>query len=281
MTCLVHRHSAVFVRFRMTDFQTDTKEVQDAKDRGRSGENVFSFSIPAAIIVAGLIVAIAIVYSKNGSPGTPNTLQPQGGSPNAQGQQPPRAAVKPGELYTDDDASLGNPDAEVVIVEFADFQCPFCGRLHKDTLPQVIDTYVKTGKALLVYKHFAFLGQESQWAAEASECARDQGKFWKYHDYLYNYLWDTYYAKGENGENVGAFSKDNLKSFAQIVGLNGGEFGQCLDSGKHTAKVQQDVQVGKANGVNGTPATFINGKLVVGAQPYSAFETAIEEALEK
>ena len=99
-----------------------------------------------------------------------------------------------------------------------------------------------------------------------------------YH-YLYNYLWDNYYAKNQNGENVGAFSKDNLKKFAGTLGLNAGDFSQCLDSGKYTKKVQADVEVGRKNGVNGTPSSFVNGKLLVGAQPLEAFDAAIAEAL--
>lgn len=246
-----------------------------------------SLSVPAAIIIAGAVIGLAIVYS-GGRPGgylgnTANLPGNQQG--NQQGQVPvvtgntPQIEVNAKDLFTDNDASLGNPSAKVVIVEFGDFQCPFCGRFFRETEPQLIDKYVKTGKVRFIYKQFAFLGQESNWAAEASECAKDQGKFWQYHDYLYNHLWDNYYAKNQNGENVGAFSKDNLKKFAGTLGLNVGEFSQCLDSGKYTKKVQADAEVGRKNGVNGTPSAFVNGKLLVGAQPLSAFEAAIAEAL--
>ena len=244
-------------------------------------------SVPVAIILAGVVIGLAIVYS-GGRPGgyLGNTVNPPGSQQgNQQGQVPvvtgnaPQIEVNAKDLFTDNDASLGNPSAKVVIVEFGDFQCPFCGKFFRETEPQIIDKYVKTGKVRFVYKQFAFLGQESNWAAEASECAKDQGKFWQYHDYLYNYLWDNYYAKNQNGENVGAFSKDNLKKFAGTLGLNAGDFSQCLDSGKYTKKVQADVEVGRKNGVNGTPSSFVNGKLLVGAQPLEAFDAAIAEAL--
>lgn len=240
-------------------------------------------SMPVAIIVAGVVIALAIIYSGN-SPrigveknkkdsDIPVVTQPSGTKPQQE--------VNAKDLYTDNDASLGNPAAKAVIVEFGDFQCPFCGKFFRETESQLIDKYVKTGKARFVYKHFAFLGQESFWSAEAAECAKDQGKFWQYHDYLYSYLWDNYYSKNQNGENVGVFSKDNLKKFAGTLGLNVGEFSQCLDSGKYTKKVQADVEVGRKSGVSGTPSLFVNGKILVGAQPLSAFDDAIGEILNK
>ena len=142
-----------------------------------------------------------------------------------------------------------------------------------------MEKYVKTGKVRFVYKHFAFLGDESRLAAEASECAGDQDKFWQYHDFLYNHIWNNYYGKGQQGENVGAFSKDNLKKFASTVGLDQGVFSKCFDSGKYKQKVAADTELGRLNGVSGTPSAFVNGEILVGAQPFSAFQTAIEEAL--
>lgn len=122
----------------------------------------------------------------------------------------------------------------------------------------------------LGYWHVAFLGEESQWAAEASECAADQDKFWEYHDKLF---------ASQNGENQGAFNKDNLKQFAADINLDTSAFNECLDSGKYTQAVQEQTGVANQLGVRSTPAFIINGVPVLGAQPFEAFQQVIEEAL--
>ena len=116
----------------------------------------------------------------------------------------------------------------------------------------------------------AFLGDESQYAAEASECAADQDAFWEYHDKLF---------VSQNGENRGAFNKDKLKEFAAELGLDSAEFDQCLDSGKHTAAVQEATQMAQSIGVSSTPAFLINGTPMLGAQPIEAFQQVIDKAL--
>ena len=105
---------------------------------------------------------------------------------------------------------MGNKNAKVTIIEFADFQCPFCERFFKDAESNIIKDYVNSGKVKFAFRHYAFLGQESNFAAEASECANEQGKFWEFHDYLF---------KNQQGENQGAFTKDKLKGFAATLGL--------------------------------------------------------------
>ncbi len=122
----------------------------------------------------------------------------------------------------------------------------------------------------LGYWHVAFLGEESQWAAEASECAADQDKFWEYHDKLF---------ASQNGENQGAFNKENLKQFAADINLDTATFNECLDSGKYTQAVQEQTGVANQLGVRSTPAFIINGVPVLGAQPFEAFQQVIEEAL--
>jgi protein-disulfide isomerase len=131
---------------------------------------------------------------------------------------------------------------------------------------------VSTGKVRFAYLHFAFLGPESQWAAEASECAADQDSFWEYHDKLYENL---------NGENKIAFSKENLKKFAQELELDIEDFGECLDSGKYAAVVQQETQLSRQLGVQSTPTFIINEQPVIGAQPYEVFQEYLEQALAK
>ncbi len=164
----------------------------------------------------------------------------------------------------------GDSNAPVTIIEFADFQCPFCGRFFASTEPQINEAYIQGGKVRLGYWNFAFLGEESTWAAEAAECAADQDKFWEYHDKLYS---------SQSGENQGAFNKDNLKKFAEELGLDTQIFNDCLDSGKYTSLIQNDTSTSSALGVKSTPTFLVNGQAVVGAQPFEVFQQTIEALL--
>jgi len=165
---------------------------------------------------------------------------------------------------------VGDKNAPVTIVEFSDFQCPFCGRHFQNVEPVLFEEYVDTGKVTFVYKHSAFLGLESVWAAQASECAADQGKFWDYHDLLFT---------RQAGENQGAFTKDKLLSFAEELNLDMTQFEPCLINDQTLDRVQADTQEGQQAGVRGTPTFFINGQPLVGAQPYEEFRAAIEKNL--
>lgn len=164
----------------------------------------------------------------------------------------------------------GDPDAPVTIIEFADFQCPYCGRFFAQTKPQIDEQYMQSGKVRFGYFNFAFLGQESNWAAEAAECASDQNKFWEFHDMLYT---------SQSGENQGAFNKENLKKFAKDLGLDTSAFNDCLDSGKYTQLIQDESTMASSIGVRSTPTFLINGQAVVGAQPYEIFQQTIDSLL--
>ncbi len=166
---------------------------------------------------------------------------------------------------------LGKSNAPVTVIEFADFRCPFCERFHNDSMKNVIKDYVDTGKVKLAFRSFAFLGQESTWVHEAAECANEQGKFWAFHDWIFEN------QAPESDTNY--YSKANLAKYAQKVGVNVGKFTSCLDSGKFSSQVAADTQAGQQAGVNGTPTTFVNGRMIVGAQPYSVVKAAIEAAL--
>lgn len=120
-------------------------------------------------------------------------------------------------------------------------------------LQQIAPKYIDTGKAKVVYHHFAFLGPESQWAGEAADCASDQNKFWPYSLYILSH---------QAGENQGAFSKDNLKGFATQVGLDTTAFNTCFDSGKYTELVKQETGQGEALNIHGTPTFFVNGRML-------------------
>jgi protein-disulfide isomerase len=134
----------------------------------------------------------------------------------------------------------------------------------------VLKQYVTEGKINFVYKHSAFLGQESVWAAQASECAADQGKFWEYHDLLFD---------KQTGENVGTFTKENLVAYAQELDLDMAQFEPCLQNDATLQRVAADTQEGGQAGVRGTPTFFINGQPLVGAQPVETIRAAIETAL--
>ncbi len=166
--------------------------------------------------------------------------------------------------------ALGSPDAPVVIDEYSDFQCPFCGQFALTTFRQIEQAFITTGQVKFVFHNFAFLGAESQWAAEASYCAYEQGYFWEYHDVIFN---------NQAGENRGAFSKDNLKRFAKGIVDDEAAFNLCLDSGRYAERVRQVKQEGIQRGVTSTPSFFINGKLVKGAQPFASFQAQILAAL--
>jgi len=167
--------------------------------------------------------------------------------------------------------TMGNPNAPVRIIEYADFQCPFCQRYWQDTEPQIIKTYIATGKVYYEYRSVgAFIGPDSALAAEAAYCAGDQNKFWEYHDVLFS-NW--------TGENVGDFATPKLRQHAATVGLDQNTFDQCLNQGKYVDRVQQDVTNANADGIHSTPSFLINGKLVEGAQPFDVFQKAIETAL--
>ncbi len=151
------------------------------------------------------------------------------------------------------DNFMGDPNALVKVQEFADFQCPACKRFAQNYESQIIRDYVATGKVYYEFTPFSFIGQESIDGAEAAYCAMDQGKFWEYHDMLY---------ANQTGENIGDFTIDRLKAFAEKLGLDKGAFDTCLETGKYQAKVTNDKTEGVSLGVNATPSFAVNGKVV-------------------
>lgn len=171
---------------------------------------------------------------------------------------------------------LGNKDAKVTVVEFSDFQCPFCEQLFTESLGQIKKDYVDTGKIKFAYRHYPLtdLHPNAQKAAEASECANEQGNFWDYHDQLFQNQ-----ADWEGLDSAGALEK--FVEYANTLGLNGESLRQCVTSGSMAANVKKDLDAGDKAGVDGTPATFINGMLISGAVPYEDIKAEIEKALAK
>lgn len=171
---------------------------------------------------------------------------------------PPRATVSDG----------GNPIrgpkvAPVTIIEFSDYQCPFCSRLE-GTIKQIEDTY--GDKVRIVFRDFPLaMHRNAQKAAEAAGCAEEQGKFWEMHDKLF--------------ANQRALELDNLTTYAQDIGLDPQKFKSCLDSGKRADEIKRDTADGTSLGVSGTPASFVNGRMISGAQPFENFTKVIDDEL--
>jgi protein-disulfide isomerase len=159
--------------------------------------------------------------------------------------------------------SRGPENAKVTIVEFSDFQCPFCSRAH-DTVEEVMQAYA--GKVKLVFRQFPLdFHADAPKAAEASLCANEQGKFWEYHSALF--------------KNQSKLKEDDLKEHAKGLGLDAGKFADCLGSGKMATPLKEDMAAGKKVGVSGTPAFFINGVMLSGAQPLEEFKRVIDAEL--
>jgi protein-disulfide isomerase len=167
---------------------------------------------------------------------------------------------------TADDPAIGSPSAPVTLVEFSDFQCPFCQRVAP-TLKQVQETY--GDKVRVVWKDFPLtqIHPQAFKAGEAAHCAADQGKFWEYHDRLF--------------ANQQALQPSDLKKHAADLGLDATTFASCLDSSKYGERVRDGVALGSRLGVNSTPTIYINGRVLSGAQPYETFAAVIEEELSK
>ncbi len=171
---------------------------------------------------------------------------------------------------------LGNPSAQITIVEFGDYQCHQCYNWFHNTKSTVFQNYVDTGKANFVFMDLAFLGMDSPKAAQASYCAEDQGKYWEYHNQLY--------TAQESQIDNGWANSERLKAFAFSLGLDMDLFDSCLDSGKYTKRVQYNIAEAKKLGASGTPTFFIAGpdgqqQKLVGAQPYSVFKQVLDSMI--
>ena len=221
---------------------------------------------------------------------------------------PTPSAVKVSE---DDDPVLGKKDAPVTIIEFSDYQCPFCRKFWQDTLPSIKKDYIDTGKVKLVYRYFAThiksltgfnqikanyidtgkvnlvfrdfpltsLHPMAVVSGEAAECARDVGgsdeAYFKMHDKIFA---EQNKLDGGSVSSTVQFTNEDIKKWAKEIGY---DIGSCIDSVKYKDEIQKDIADGGSGGVSGTPAFFVNGQLVSGAQPYSAFKQIIDAELLK
>src|SRR3989344_6920628 len=219
------------------------------------------------VLVAALLgVSFVSGYIIGGSGNTitgaavqPTAQQPTVTTTPSQPSQPsaPSPTVQ---VSADDDPVKGDPNAPVEIIEFSDFQCPFCSRWYSDALPQIQKEYIDTGKVKLVSRDFPLssIHPQATPAAEAAECAKEQGKFWEFHDKIF--------------QNQAAMNDASYKQWAKDLGLNAQQFNDCVDNRKYKSEVEKDFQDGANAGVGGTPSFYINGVELVGAQPFSAFK---------
>ena len=239
--------------------------------------------IASAIIVGSLLVCLSIFYNANL---IVKSLSGGVSVASNNNQQPPAQPIAPAQAPTgpitvasrSDQPTIGNKNAKVTVVEFGDFQCPFCKQFYQQTFSQIKSAYIDTGKINYVFRHFPLtqIHVNAQISSEAAECANQQGKFWDYHNLLYT-----------DGQSDGTgLDKASLEKYADQLGLNkgtlgfgAGKFNKCLESNATLDIVNKDQAEGAKDGVSGTPSFFINGQLLVGAEPFVNFQQAIDAAL--
>lgn len=261
------------------------------QDNQQSGIRInFFISTPIAILIGSVIIAIAILI--NGGiikfKGTKTSSPTQAAQlPSQPTQQVPQAAVPtqpsgPVKVDLADAPVLGNKNAPVTLIEFSDYECPFCKRSFDQLLPELKKNYIDTGKLKLVYRNLPLsFHQNAHKEAEAALCARDQGGdsiYFKYHDQIF-------IKTTSNGTGL---SLEQLPVIAQSLGLNIAQFQSCLDTGKYKDYVDKDIAYAAKVGVSGTPTWFvgkssptgtIDGQIIVGAQPFNAFQPTIDNLL--
>jgi protein-disulfide isomerase len=170
---------------------------------------------------------------------------------------------------------LGMATAPITIVEFGDYQCPYCNLFHQTMQPQIVEQFVSTGMVRFEFHHYIVVdgnvgGSESRRAAEASECANEQDKFWNFHSAVY---------ANQNGEGEGAFVDSRLTAIAQSVGLDMDPFNTCFSSGKYAQAVRADEQLAASLGVRGTPSVFVNGMRVENPMDFNEIASVVNTAI--
>ena len=232
------------------------------------------------VILAAIIISGTVLY--NNSKPSNNNVVVNGNTPSQ--QQPQQQPTGPVKVSIDDDAVLGDKNAPLTMIEFSDYECPFCKRHFTDVYPQIKKDYIDTGKVKFVFRDYIAVPSHNPLAtsqAMAAECSREQGGdsvYFKYHDEIFK-------RTTSNGNGMAVLQ---LGVIAKDLGLNVSAFQSCLDSNKYKDEVNKDIADGQKVGVNGTPSFFvgksnssgtIDGTIIVGAQPYAAFQTAIDQLL--
>jgi protein-disulfide isomerase len=241
-------------------------------------------SANAIVVSVAILIGALLITASIAGRGSSNTvaLKDTGALVKDTNTPPPTETPKEGTVSIANDPVLGKKDAPVTIVEFSDYECPFCKRAFTEVLPQLKKEYIETGKVKLVYKDFPLdFHANAQKEAEAAQCAFDQRG-----DSLYYQFHDSIFGQTKGGGTGLALTE--LPVIAKKLGLDQAKFQQCLDSGKNEQEVKDDMAEGGKIGVAGTPSWIIGkstgdsieGKLIVGAQPYAALKEVIDSALE-
>ena len=234
--------------------------------------------IPLVIAaVAGLIAAVMLLTPAlaGDSGGTADSDSPVAGV-TRDGTRPPvdpenNPFAKLVRRDADEVTAMGDVDAPVVMLNYSEFQCPFCGKFAKDTKPTLVEEYVEDGTLRIEWRDFPYMGEESTRAATAARAAGEQGKFWEYHDALF---------ADQAPPNSGKLTEDYLVGVADDLGLDTEKFRKDMASGPIAEAVARDFSEGQQIGVTGTPAFVVNGRPIMGAQPTEVFVEAVEEAAE-
>lgn len=226
----------------------------------------------ATIGLGGLIFGYVIANGMNGIalPVAPSPTPTVAGDNQ---EVPTPAPTNDTPATVDDDPMIGDANAPITVIEFTDYQCPFCSRHFTDTYSKIKENYIDTGKVKYVSRDFPLSFHPfAQKASEASECADDQGKFWEMHDKLFatQAVW-----------SAGADALPTFKQYAKDLGLDTGDFDSCLDGGTHAQEVKDDMAAGSASGIDGTPGFWILGpddqkQKISGAYPYETFSAAFD-----
>jgi protein-disulfide isomerase len=168
-----------------------------------------------------------------------------------------------------DPLALGDVDAPVLMIEWADFQCPFCGSFARDTKPELMERYVEEGILRIEWRDFPVLGAESRTAAMVARAAAEQDAFWELHDEIY---------AEDRERNAGELSEDALLAMADDLGLDVDRLADDLGDPAHEEEIEMDLQIAQRLGITGTPAFLVNGQLMIGGQPTEMFARAVEQA---
>jgi protein-disulfide isomerase len=251
-------------------FSQAIEEIQEIESPEKSAQEevvVFEKSHFYAILVvlafaAGILTGY-VAWGRDVTVPAAAASQPAGEA--AEATEAPQPRYVRYDIPTEGYPSLGPEDAEIVIVEFSDFQCPYCQRFHQQTFPDLLAAY--PGKIRFVYRNFPLppsMHPDAMSAAVAALCAGDQNSYWEYHDKLFD---------------GNALGEETYLQYAEELGLNLEEFTACLSSGKHDEFIERDMEFSTNLGVQSTPTFFVNGLAVVGAQPLSSFTQLIDKEL--
>lgn len=251
---------------RATVFMNEKKEM----DAASGWKKVFQSDIAViggSIILAGLIVAGSVVYIMDRGRAISN--------PNNAAAPEVTASTSASGLDIGSSPVLGDVKAPHTIVEFGDFQCLYCTKFHTDMDAQIRADFIQTGKAKMVFKTLAFIGPESLAAGLASECAKEQGKFWDFHDAIYQ-AEQAEQTAGKQPENSGNLTRDFFIQTAQKLGMNVSGFSACYDGKNGQAALTQYANDAQAAGVRGTPTVFVDGALLQNPFDVAGYQAIIK-----